>query len=105
MMVEQEDVPTIDEIIKDPTQAKLPAKEQVMYTLMYGLARCTDTSAHAMQACMTYVERMPAQYAVTLMVLWRESTKHRTALIALPSFMKWLYKPGNDTIKAMFSEI
>lgn len=78
------EMPSIEEIIKNPTKVKVPTKPDANILITYNLAaRITDKNADPI---ITYMERLPAEFAVTFA---KAACRREPTLIYCKAFEQW----------------
>lgn len=92
----EREMPKYETIVKDPKKVKVPEKPDAQMLVVYTLAyRITQDDAGAV---ITYVERMPKEFAVTFATA---ACKRDHMLVATPAFQKWALE--NSSLMAAIS--
>lgn len=78
------DLPTVDEVLLDPSKARLPASPAAMYALVTALD--SKTTVSNIPRVMTYVERMSTEFQVLFM---RSAMRRDQKLSGTKTFMDW----------------
>ena len=85
-----QEMPKYDDIVKNPSDTKVPTKPDVQMLVCYDLAhRITDKDAGAV---IEYIERFPKEFSVTFATT---ACKRRPMLAATPAFHKWCKANSN----------
>lgn len=79
-----QDLPDIDELLANPSSAKVPTETSLLYAIAGALASRVDTNNF--DAVMRYAKRMPAEYQV---VVVRDSIAKESELITHKAFQQW----------------
>lgn len=79
------ELPKYEDLVKNPTSAKVPTKIDAQMLVSYSLA--ARVSAKDAGPVLTYIDRMPKEFAVTFA---RSATNRETSLVSTPAFMKWI---------------
>jgi len=78
------ELPPFDQILTSPGTVKVPTKPDAQMLVAYNLAARTDAST--LGPIITYVERLPADFAVTFA---KAVVTRNTALVARPEMLAW----------------
>lgn len=82
-----QEMPKYDEIVKSPKQVKVPGKPDAQMLVCYSLA--ARVSAQDAEPIVTYIERMPKEFAVTFA---KAACKRDFSLVNTPTFSAWCAK-------------
>jgi hypothetical protein len=92
------EMPSIDDIIKDPKKTKVPSKPDACILVTYNLAaRITDKNAGPI---ITYMERLPKEFGVTFA---KAACRREATLVYNDDFVAW--SDRNSTLMTALSEI
>lgn len=89
----EREMPKFEKIIADPTKVKTPEKPDAQMLVVYNLAHRVD--AKTIKPVITYVERMPKEFAVTFA---KAACKRNPELVIDPAMREWSTK--NATLMA-----
>ena len=79
-----QDVPDIDQLLKNPTTTKVPTGTSILYAVCGALTSRVDATNFA--AVMKYTKRMPPEYQV---IVVRDSLAKDRSLMTSEPFTKW----------------
>lgn len=79
-----QELPDIDDLLDNPTTAKVPAETSLLYAISGALA--SKVTQDNFENIMRYTKRMPAEYQV---VVVRDSMAKEPSLLTHESFQKW----------------
>jgi len=82
-----EKLPDLDNLLQNPTKAKVPTDPSIIYATCAGLAK--KVKAKTMDAFMTFMERLPQELAVFAV---KVAIQNEESLIKEPSFIAWAKK-------------
>ena len=80
----QEEMPKFEEIVASPTRAKCPDAPDAQMLVCFNLAHRTD--ADTIQPCITYMDRMPKEFATTFAVA---ACKQNPRMAINPAIRAW----------------
>lgn len=78
------ELPTIDQVIKDPHGLKVPEEPSILFALTGSIA--SYTSEDTLDSLMPYLTRLPKEFQV---VCLREVTRRHSALMGNPTIIEW----------------
>lgn len=81
------DLPTVDEVLKDPKGARMPENPASMHAIAAALD--IKTTVANMAGVMQYIERMPVEFQVLFM---RSATRRELKLTGTKTFSAWVAK-------------
>ena len=79
------DLPTIDQIVKDPVNIKMPAEPSILFALSGSLSN--HSTPDKMDKLMQFIERMPIEFQV---VTLREVVRRKVEMMQVPAIQKWV---------------
>lgn len=80
----ERDMPRFERIVADPTKTKVAEKPDAQMLVVYNLAHRVDAST--LPAVITYIERMPKEFAVTFA---KAACRRDPSLVISPAMQKW----------------
>lgn len=90
-----DELPTVEEILKNPGRAKMPTKIDALFSISTTLAMCAVEKTFPLM--MTYVERMTKEFQCLFI---RDSCRRLPALAETPTFSKWIVQNESLLINA-----
>lgn len=92
------ELPAIESILKSPGSAKLPSKPDAQMLVCYKLASITDE--RNIEPIVTYVERLPADFAATYA---KAAVTRKAMLAATPTIINWCKR--NATLMGIIGQL